>query len=174
MEAFAVAGALLYTLLITYQIIWCWAFAIVSSSLLAYLCYKKQIFADAGLQVFYVLTAIYGWISWGGAADINISQLRLEYHFFLMLSGAMTTAIFSFLLRRFTTSVYPPLDALIAVFSVIATFLMIGMVLENWIYWMVIDVLAVVLYAMRRLYFGALLHVGYFILSVNGYLEWQG
>jgi nicotinamide mononucleotide transporter len=66
LEILAVIFGLLYTLLYAKEIVWCWLFAFLGSSLFVYLCYVRRIYAESFLQLFYVFMAFYGYFSTSG------------------------------------------------------------------------------------------------------------
>lgn len=172
-EAVAVLTGAAYTLLITYGSIWCWPFAIISSSIFVYLCLSKKLLAETVLQLFYVGFAIYGWATWGADGQFTVTTLGAATNVWLVMGGLAGVAIAGTLLRKFSGAKLPYVDSFTTVFSLIATWLMIHTIFENWIYWVVIDSVSVVMYAKRGLYLTALLFLVYTILSVNGWLEWQ-
>jgi nicotinamide mononucleotide transporter len=162
LEATAVVLGATYTILITYGIIWCWPVAILSSSIFTYLCYVKRIYAETALHLFYVAIAAYGWYVW-----------PLLNNTMAIGGGLVTCFVVALLLRKYTNAFWPGVDTFTTVFSIIATFMMVWAITDNWYYWIVIDTVSIFLYAGRRMYLTALLFLVYTILSINGALEWS-
>ena len=77
------------------------------------------------------------------------------------------------LLATSTDAAWPFLDSFTTWASVFATFMVARKVLENWIYWIVIDALSILLYADRSLYVYAALFAAYVVIAVFGYLSWR-
>lgn len=171
-EAVAVLTGAAYTVLITYGSIWCWPFALISSSIFVYLCVSKKLLAETVLQLFYVGFGIYGWATWGSEGEFSVSTLGAATNGWLIAAGFGVVAIAGTLLRKYSGAKLPYVDSFTTTFSLIATWMMVHSVFENWIYWVVIDSVSVVMYATRGLYLTALLFVVYTILSINGWIEW--
>lgn len=166
-EGFAVVFNLLYTLLYIRESALCWPFAFVGSILFVFLCFKKKLLAETALQVFYVLFAVYGYVSMGASWEEH--SWLLSTHLGLIFSGAILCLISWQLLKRLTQAELPLLDSFTTIFSLIATWVMVNFVHENWLYWIIIDFVSIYLYAKRGMYFGALLFVIYLLLAINGY-----
>ncbi len=170
-EIAAVISGALYTLLISYGNPLCWLFAIISSVLFIYLVYNKQLLAETALHGFYLAMGIYGWATWG--AEMPAAKWGdLIQNGYLIGLGILGTLVVGAGLKALSNSSLPFVDAFTTVFSIIATFLMIYAFTENWIYWLVIDAVSIVLYASRGLYLSALLYVVYLGLVINGLMEW--
>jgi nicotinamide mononucleotide transporter len=173
LEAIAVVLGATYTVLITYGIIWCWPAAILSSSIFIYLCYTKRIYAETALHLFYVAIAVYGWLTWGTNSEGGYKTWPWQNHAFSICAGLICCLVLAWLLRKYTNAFWPGVDTFTTVFSIIATFMMVWAITDNWYYWIVIDTVSIFLYAGRRMYLTAMLFLVYTILSINGALEWS-
>lgn len=169
--------ALLYVLLAAVENVWCWFFGIAASILSVYLCYKGNLFLESALQVFYIVIGIYGWYQWlygsKEKTQLPISSFTLKKNNYLMIIGCIFWIPLGFIAHHYSTQVLPYLDAFITAFSLVATWMTAKKILENWLYWIVIDGLAVLLYASRNFYLIALLYILYTLLSVTGYMKWR-
>ena len=173
LEIMAVVFSLLYTLLYTYGYIICFLFAFLSAIFYLYICFKKQIYAESALQLFYVLTALYGYSHWNDTNGLISASLPVSYHLGIIVAGTALVAVSGFLLRRMTNAERPLVDSFTTVFSVFATLLMINLIPENWWYWVVIDAISIWLYFQRGLYLTAGLFFVYTLLAVNGLVQWE-
>lgn len=169
LEFLAVVFGLAYTVLYAREIVWCWLFAFLGSSIFVYLCYLKRIYAESFLQLFYVLMAVYGYFSTEG--DFTPQSWTASSHFWLIVAGVAANAGIGAFLKYKTDSAVPYLDAFTTVFSILATWLMVNYIHENWLYWIVINAVSVWLYYQRQLYFGAILFVIYTIISITAYFD---
>ncbi len=169
--------ALVYVILAAIEHVGCWLFGILSSGLSVYLCYSGHLFLESGLQVFYVLIGIYGWYEW-----LYGSKQKTELHIvsyspvktgYLILIGCIIWIPFGYIAHRFSTQAYPYLDAFITAFSLVATWMTTKKILQNWIFWIIIDALAIILYGVREFYLIALLYGIYTLLSITGYVQWK-
>ncbi|MCW3072664.1 MAG: nicotinamide mononucleotide transporter PnuC [Bacteroidetes bacterium] len=169
--------ALAYVLLAAIESTWCWLFGIISSALSVYLCYSGQLFLESGLNIFYVIIGAYGWYQWlyGSASktELPVVSSSLKKNLFFIFIGLLIWIPFGYTAHRFSTQAMPYLDAFITSFSIVATWMTAKKILENWLYWIVIDALAVFLYGYREFYLIALLYIIYTILALAGYIAWR-
>lgn len=176
LEFAAVGFSLAFTLLYLRGVVpGCYVAAFFGSTLFAILCWRKHIFAESALHGFYVGMAIYGLLATD--TDWRVVSWPLADHVPWLIVGSITTGAAGYLLSRNPLAHTPYLDAFTTIFSLIATWLMIGYVHENWLYWIVIDSAAVALYALRRLYLSAGLFVLYLAMAIDGYfnaITWFG
>lgn len=148
---------------------WCFAPAALGAGLLAWLCWKRNILAEAALQGFYVAFAAYGaWLS-SGEQDWTPHSQPLSWHLTAIAITALATLATAFALKRWTRSALPLIDAFTTVFSLWATWLMVNNHHANWAYWIAIDAVAIVLYAKRGLPLGAALYAIYLVMAVMGW-----
>lgn len=171
-EAVAVALSLGYTWgYIRGWVPWCFAPAAVGAALLTWLCWRRNILAEAALQLFYVCFAAYG--AWRSVHPANWTPqtASLAWHLMAISIAAGCTLLLSLLIRRKTSSAMPGLDAFTTVFSLLATWLMVNNHHANWAYWIAIDAAAIVLYAKRGLHMGAALYAIYLAMAVWGWFS---
>ncbi|WP_306641806.1 nicotinamide riboside transporter PnuC [Sanyastnella coralliicola] len=133
------------------------------------LCWNRKIYAESALQLFYVGMAVYGYFQ--AVGEWRIEHWGLAEHIPYLALGIFGVAGTGFALQRFTDAERPYLDAFTTVFSLIATWLMVNFIHENWLYWIIIDAVAIFLYYQRQLYFGAALFVIYLVMAIDGYWE---
>jgi nicotinamide mononucleotide transporter len=171
--------ALAYVVLAAIENVWCWLFGILASALSVYLCYVGNLFLESGLQIFYVFIGIYGWYEWlyGNKASESTVLSIVSWNFYkngyLVLLGCILWIPFGYSAHRYSTQVLPYLDAFITAFSLVATWMTAKKILQNWIFWTIIDASAIVLYASREFYLIALLYFIYTLLAVIGYFQWK-
>jgi nicotinamide mononucleotide transporter len=168
-EVMAVALNLLYTFLYLNENSWCWPAAFSGSLLFVWLCWKKKLIAETALQVFYVGFAVYGFLTMGKEWGSN--EWPLSTHAIAVVVGFVACIALAIALRKKTDAQRPYVDSFTTVFSLIATFFMVNYIHENWLYWIVVDAVAIYLYASRRMYFGSLLFVVYLLMAISGYFE---
>lgn len=188
-EALAVLLGLAYVILAAAESIWCWPAALVSVSLYIYICLEAQLYAETGLQVFYWIMAIVGWWNWSRhnrqarTAENDLSHLKtdslpisswpLRKHAIVIGINLAGSLLLGWLLASYTDAANPYLDSFTTIFSLYTTWMVTLKVLENWLYWILIDAASVYLYASRDLYLTAVLFILYTIIAVAGYWKWQ-
>ena len=176
MEVCAVGLAVAYVLLAVYQRRLCWIAAIASAALYIVIFWQVQLYLEAALQVFYIAMAIYGWFAWGKVASESGDIIRtwpIQRHLvacatLLTLSLAVGAAM-----STFTDAVSPFVDAATTLSALLATWMVASKLLENWLYWIVIDIASVGLYLSRDLTLTAALFAAYVILAGWGYVTWR-
>jgi nicotinamide mononucleotide transporter len=180
-EWIAVALALGYLLLAVRQDPWCWACAAGSSALYFVLFARGGLAMQAALQVFYVGMAVYGWHSWrGGAAGrgglaqpLAVSTWTPATHALAIGATLVATGINGWLLAPAGGDVVPYVDALVAWASVLATWMVARKVLENWLYWILIDLVAAGLYWSQGFRATSVLFLVYVAIAARGYFAWR-
>ena len=173
-EWFAVATSLMYVFLAGKQQISCWIFAFVSSISYVIISYKTLLYVDALLNSMYALLAISGWINWKTKSDQQpIKQLSWEFHGLIVLGSGILGGISGYVLDNYTNQVFPYLDAMLFFLSISATWMITKKILENWIYFIVIDLAMIGIYFNRTLYLSSLLFLLYALFAVIGYVKWR-
>jgi nicotinamide mononucleotide transporter len=174
MEWIAVVASLIYVVLMARKKISAWFFAAIGSGVYVYLCFNNQLYLEMILQLFYVAMAVWGFINWRKTQydDQFIRRWKLSAHGLNILISFALAWILGFIADQYTDQAMPYLDAFTTVFSLAATFMVTQKVLENWIYWIVIDIASVFLYESKELNLTAALFVFYAFVSVIGFFSW--
>ena len=176
LEAAAVVLAILYLLLAIRQNIWCWLCAGISTAIYVYLFIEAQLYMESALNVFYFAMAIYGWSVWYyGRSDeheLPVSVWPLAVHGYALGAIGAASLVSGYLLDNYTQAAFPYIDSMTTWAAIWATFLVARKVLENWWYWLVIDVASVCIYWLRDLHLTSLLFVVYVIMIPFGLVSW--
>ena len=173
-EIIAVVFSILYVTLAAKENIWCWLCAAVSVSLYIYICYSAKLYLETGLQGFYFIMAFYGYWQWNRPKkEITISTWSLQRHLLIFGVGIIASLLLGKLFEIYTDAALPTIDSFTTIFSLFATYMVTKKILENWIYWIVIDIVSVFLYFSRDLQLTAGLFAAYTIIAVFGYLSWK-
>ena len=176
LEILAVIFGVAYIVLAAKNKISCWLFGIIAALLSIWLFIEHaQLYAEAFLYCFYVMAGFYGWYSWQNQVkESTIYQHPLKNHSLLIIIGGIVSVGFYYLVTNiFTDAARPLIDSFTTIFSFIATYLTIKKWLNNWIYWIVIDVVTTYLYVSRELYLYAGLMAIYSVIALYGYLQWK-
>jgi len=182
-ELLAVISALFYVVLAAKENIWCWPAALVSTVIYSVIFYDVYLWMDALLQVYYLAMAVYGWYCWRKTSPssnndkslvLAIQSWPLIFHIkIIVLLSACSLAI-GWLMDNYTPTDFPYLDSATTVFAVFATYLVTKKVLENWLYWIVIDVVSIYLYIEKDLQPTVVLFGLYVVIAIVGYVIWYG
>lgn len=173
LEWTAVILGVSYVISITYKKMIAWLFALISSSIYVYLCFSAQLYLESFLQIFYVLTAIYGWLKWRkDTANKQIISWGFKLNLVNICLSSILTLSIGYIFSKYTNQANPYMDAFTTIFSLIATFMVARKVLENWIYWIIIDAVSIILYSSREFYLTSLLYTIYTLLALFGFIKW--
>ena len=174
-EILAAILAIIYLLLALRQDIRCWIAWIISSLMYLFVMLYAGLLMESALQIFYVGMGIYGWMQWDkrSAQDkLSIRRWNKKQHFYAIGSLLCIVVISGYLLSLNSNAVAPYIDSFTTWGAILATFMVAKKVLENWIYWFVIDFVSVFLFLSRELYPTAVLFVIYLVIIVFGYRAW--
>jgi nicotinamide mononucleotide transporter len=179
LEAAGVLFGVLYLVLAIRESLWCWPAAFMSSVLTIVVMFGARLYSEAALNVFYAAIAVYGWYQWryggrrSGESELPISVWPLKNHVLAIGGSVALSAALGWLMSRHTDAAYPYLDAFVTVSSIVTTYMVARKLLENWLYWLVVDSLSMYLYWQR----GLNLYVGlfgiYLVLVVIGLVRWH-
>lgn len=179
MSGWEITAALMgvaYILLAAKESQWCWLFAFLSTLIYTLLFWEGQLPMQALLNFYYIGMAVYGFWLWrkegAQTSTLNISRWRWGRHFAFVAVGVALSSLVTLYLQKTGQSKSPMLDAYTTVFSVMNTWLIAKKVLENWLYWVVIDGAATLLYFQTGYYATMLLFVLNTVLAVAGYMSW--
>lgn len=180
-EWIAATLGVLYVVLAAKESKWCWPAAFVSTLIYTLLFWQGQLPMQSILNFYYLLMALYGWQQWQthktnteqSNESTSIHRKTLKFHLGFLAAGGFLSAILATYLNQNQLSISPLLDASVTVFSVMTTYLMVKKVLENWLYWIVIDSAAIMLYWQNGYYPTVIMFLVYLGLALYGFFEWQ-
>lgn len=162
--------------LLARQNIWNWPIGIANNLLFMVLFTRSGLYADVGLQVFYVAIGLYGWWHWlHGGRDhgaLKVSRTPPREAAAAALATAAGTLLVVLLLKRYTNSTVPVADATVTGLSIAAQVLMARKRLENWWIWIVANLISIGLLIYKQLFITAGLYGVFLVLCVQGLVEW--
>ncbi len=177
LEVTAVTFGIVSVWLSTRQHIASWPTAIVNVSLFFAIFARSRLYADMGLQVIYFVLSVYGWYEWKfggtGRTELPVSRATRRDALVLLPLGVGATAILGTLLARYTNAALPFLDSATTVTSLIAQWMMTRKKLENWVVWIVVDVVYVAMFLSRGLALTAVNYAVYLGLAILGFVQWR-
>jgi nicotinamide mononucleotide transporter len=179
LEAAGVLFSVLYLVLAIRESLWCWPAAFLSSALTIFVMFGARLYSEAALNVFYAAMAVYGWYQWryggraSGARELPIAVWPLKAHVLAIGGSLMLSLGIGWLMSRNTEAAFPYLDAFVTVASVVTTYMVARKILENWVYWLVVDSLSMYLYWQRELNLYVGLFALYLVLVVIGLVRWH-
>jgi len=176
-ELLGVVFSVLYLFLSIRQNILLWPTGMISAVLYMVVFFQSKFYADMGLNAYYFLISIYGWVVWkqggNGKKQRPVTRIRRTSAGPLVFITALGFFGIALLLKNYTDSPIPYWDALTTAMSFTATWMLARKILEHWIVWIVVDVISMALYLYRGLYPTMILFAIYTTMAVIGYLEWK-
>ena len=178
MEILGVAFSLLYLLFSIKQNILLWPTGMISAILYMAVFYHSKFYADMGLNGYYFLISIYGWIHWTArdkrkGGGLQVTRISMQSGLVLGVITILAFAGIGFILDRYTDSPVPYWDAFTTALSFTATWMLARKIIEHWIIWVIVDVVSMGLYLYRGLYPTLLLFAIYTVMAVLGYIQWK-
>lgn len=176
LEWLAAALVLVNVALVALRSVWNYPFALVAVSLYAIVFYDARLYSDMLLQGFFFALNLYGWANWlraRDAAGIPVGWMAARDR---RVWGALTLAAWiawSMAMHRYTDAAAPWIDGAIAMISITAQWLLARRRVESWYLWILVDLIAVPLFAWRGLYATSAVYVVLLGLSIDGLLQWR-
>jgi nicotinamide mononucleotide transporter len=175
-EAAAVVLAVAYVVLVIRENRWCWPAGIGSALLYLNVFYQAGLYMQSALQLYYASIAVYGWWAWrpqgDGAAPLTIHRWPLTSHALAMAAVAALALGSGWLLERYSDAALTYVDSFITWGAVLTTWMVTRKLLENWLYWLVIDGTSLVVALEQGLPLTAGLFAMYLVLAVIGWRRW--
>ncbi len=174
-EWLAVTSSIIYVILAAKRLIICWFFALIGSILFVYLCYIGKLYIESILQFFYVIMAIIGWINWKNSKTkkIFIQKWTLNNHLINIILSGIFSIIIGYIFENYTNQENPYIDSFTTCYSLSATYMVTKKILGNWIYWIIIDLISIYLYATRGYHLTALQYLIFTFLALFGFIAWN-
>lgn len=182
-EYIAVAFSLMYVLFAIKQSSWCWPAAFVSTSIYTLLFWQGALLMESLLNFYYLIMAVFGFYQWqfvkASSDPVNASGKRpvvqwpFQTHLLCISFIAIVTVVVGYLLDEYTHANMAYLDTFTTTYALFATYLLTQKILENWLYWVAIDLSSIYLYADQGFYPTAILFILYTGFAIHGYFTWR-
>ncbi|MBL7967518.1 MAG: nicotinamide mononucleotide transporter [Prolixibacteraceae bacterium] len=175
-------GAILGVVYIYFSIrqsILTWPVGLLTSVLYVWVFFSSKLYADMGLQLYYVAISIYGWYEWlrgdqqTHTRPIIISRLSLKLGVILASVSSVIFLLIWLILKNYTDSPVPVADSLATSLSIVATWMLARKILEHWLVWIFVDAFSIGLFLYKDLWPTVLLFAVYTLIAFFGYREWK-
>jgi nicotinamide mononucleotide transporter len=177
LEIVAVFSSATYLILAAREVIWCWLFGAISTICYIIILWEVNLLAEMGLQFYYLFMAGYGYVQWrkrsGEEVEPPIVVHSLKKH--VLYSGVIIggTAVVGWSLNQFTDASMPYIDAFTTVGALFTTWMVTKKMLENWLYWIIVDGVGVYMYWQKEMYLTSLLFMFFVITVIVGFFKWR-
>lgn len=178
-EMLAVFLSISYILLAIKQNLWSWVAAFFSTLIYSILFFDASLLMDSALNIFYLVMAVYGWYSWkygnikAQNEQLKITTYGITNNFKVIGILILISIVLGYIMANYTSADFAYLDTFTTVFAVFATYMLAKKVLENWIYWVVIDTVSIYIYIQKGFYLTAVLFAIYTVLACVAYIQWK-
>lgn len=171
---------LIYLLLEYRASIYMWLVGIIMPAIYIYIYYSAGLYANFGINIYYLLAAIYGYLSWRGllgkkGQDESFSITRTPKRGWCIATAMYLVAqtFITWILVHYTDSATPIMDAFTTALSIVGMWMLARGYIEQWWTWCVVDLASSALYWHTGLHFTAGLYLVYAIVAVFGYMKWK-
>jgi nicotinamide mononucleotide transporter len=176
-EAAAALIGLAYLLLAVRRNLLCWLCAFVSTGIYVVLFAQAGLYMQVALNLFYLAMAVYGFIDWRrgrtDSGEVRIESWTVNQHVTAAGLVIIASALNGWILAQWTDSPAPYLDSFVTWGSFVTTWMVARRIIENWLYWIVVDAAAAWLYYDQKLLATTLLFIIYLGIVVRGYFVWR-
>ena len=176
LEWLAVLFGVAYVVLAAKESLWAWFFAFWGTLIYTILFWEGSLISSFLLNIYYMVMAIYGFVLWGKKSrkdEVRIHRIGVQKALRLFISFGFLSLVLGYLFGRYFAANEPYLDAFVFTLSLAATYMMAKKVLENWLFWIVVDSAGIVLYYKSGYYPTVVLFSLYVGLGIYGYFEWR-
>ena len=154
-----------------------WFVGIIMPALDIYLFWQHGLYGDSGMAMYYTFAAIYGYIVWkwgkGGKKELPITHMPLRLYLPAVVFFFAAWGITYYVLITWTNSTVPVLDSFTNALSFVGLWALARKFIEQWWFWVVVDVVCCILYVQKDIPFKAGLYGLYAIIAILGYFKWQ-
>lgn len=175
-EYIAVGLSMAYLLLAIRESLWCWPAAFFSTFIYTIMYWNGALLMESLLHFYYMYMAVFGWVIWRkgqtNQASLMITSWSVNRHLMLIALTTLIAIIIGYLMSNYTHADFAYLDSFTTCFAVVTTYLVAKKVLENWLYWIVIDVASIYLYYEKGYYPTLFLFVFYTFMAAWGFKTW--
>lgn len=172
----AVSGFICVFLLIKGNI-WNFAFGFIQVTLYVYVFYTAKLYSDAGLHIVYMGLQVYGWWNWSKnlSAPLTVEVEQMSNQMFSVWAAVALFSAFVLgtIMQRYTDASFAYADAFTTCASLVAFVLMTRRYISNWLFWIVVDVVAIFVYFQKGLYPTAILYSCFLLMAAIGLYSWS-
>jgi nicotinamide mononucleotide transporter len=176
LEIIGVVTGLICVYLAALNNIWNWPIAIISVGIYIFIFFDTRLYADMGLQVYFLVMNIYGWYYWSKkpATEQKTPVMRVTRR--EIIFSVIAIIVFTFILGtvlKYTPASYPYIDSFCTACSLVAQMFLARKVLENWLIWIFVDIIYVGVYIFKGLDLTAIMYAIYVAIALLGYFDWK-
>ena len=183
LELFGTAVGIIYLWLEYRASIYLWIAGIIMPAIYIFIYYDAGLYADFGINIYYLLIALYGWIAWktsfrlfgkqGHSRELPISHTPQNVWPCIVAAYIAAQLFITWVLIKYTDSTVPIADSFTTALSIVGMWMLARKYIEQWWVWCIVDIASSALYIYKELYFTAALYAVYAIIAIFGYRKWK-
>ena len=180
LEILGTVVGIIYLVLEYRASIYLWIAGIIMPAIYIFVYYKAGLYADFGINIYYLLAAIYGWIVWkcgkkgvSSKEELPITHVPRRVLLPLVIVFAVAWLVIAYILANYTNSDVVWLDSFTTALSIVGMWLLAHKYVEQWLSWIAVDLVSVGLYIYKDLYFTAGLYAVYTIIAIFAFYKWK-
>ena len=183
LEILGVITGIIYLWLEYRASIYLWITGIIMPAIYLFVYYNAGLYADFGINIYYLLIALYGWVAWKTGftlfgnkepkRELRISHTPRTAWIKAAVAYIIAQLGIYFVLTSYTDSTVPWSDSFTTALSIVGMWMLARKYIEQWWVWCVVDVVSSALYIYKELYFTAILYAVYAIIAIFGYFKWK-
>ena len=183
LEILGVITGVIYLWLEYKASIYLWIVGIIMPAIYLFVYYNAGLYADFGINIYYLLIAVYGWVAWKTGfsfsgrqehkGELSITKAPLRAWVVAVVAFLVAQFVIAWLLVNHTDSTVPWADSFTTALSIVGMWMLARKYIEQWWVWCITDVACCVLYVYKGLYLTALLYAVYAVIAIFGYYKWK-
>lgn len=171
-------SGLLFPILSAFEKVICWLFGGISSVIYIYLFLEGKLYQDAGLNFFYVIMSVIGYLMWKGIIKPRNKKVKIQFMtipvtLLFILLGLLYTVVTGYIFKKYTDAAFPFVDAFVTGFSFIATWLDARKKIENWILFFIADAVGIWLFWQKGFILTSFMFMIYCGICIFGFIKWH-
>lgn len=179
-ELIAALLSLVYLYFSIRKSVWLWPLGLISSLFSVVVYYYSKLYAELGLNTYYIAVSVYGWYHWlfwnkkdNEQMELPVSRITSRQIVIYLIGFVVFSLALYTILKNLTDSPIPFWDAVATSLSFIGTWMLARKILENWLVWIIADGLCAGIYIYKELYFFLVLFIIYTVMAYVGYRNWK-
>ncbi len=156
---------------------WCFPVGMINVIVSMVLFFQQKLYSDAIQQAVYIILLSYGWYKWitgkDDGKDLKISFSSIKLLFILFVTGLIFSVAAGFLFKKYSDASLPYWDATATALSFIAQWMIAKKKIENWMLWIIVNVMYIGIYIYKDLFLYVILFFIYLILAIQGLIQWR-
>ena len=183
LEILGVIVGIIYLWLEYRASIYLWIAGIIMPAIYIFVYYDAGLYADFGINIYYLVIALYGWVAWKtgfslfgrekAKGELRITRTPRSAWAKAAVAYVITQLFTAWLLIEHTDSTVPWADSFTTALSIVGMWMLARKYIEQWWVWCIVDVASSALYIYKGLYFTAVLYAVYAIIAIFGYYKWK-